>query len=318
MRLRTLLAALMTTALLLSVAPANGAEIEVLVSFDAGAGELPEGVAVDKRGNIFVSLINPVSEIRKIAPDGTLTTLVDLGFETGNGPLGLAVDALGTVHAAAATFDPATQGVYAIAPDGTAVRLSGTGQISFPNGLAFDHRGTLYVTDSSFGAVWRIPRGGSAELWIQDPLLEGTGELGAGVPIGANGITFRGPDEIVVGNTERGTLVSVPILPNGDAGEPVVIADDDAIFGVDGLTVDVHGAIYAAVIAQSTIVRVDGDTIETLATADDGLNQASSIVFGQGIRDRMSLFGVNFGIFSPEPTPSLFQLPVGVPGAPAP
>jgi hypothetical protein len=43
-----------------------------------------------------------------------------------------------------------------------------------------------------------------------------------------------------------------------------------------------------------------------------------SIVFGQGIRDRMSLFGVNFGIFSPEPTPSSFQLPVGVPGAPAP
>lgn len=71
-------------------------------------------------------------------------------------------------------------------------------------------------------------------------------------------------------------------------------------------------------IAQSTIVRVDGDTIETLATQDDGLNQASSIAFGQGIRDRMSLFGVNFGIFSPEPTPSLFRLPVGVPGAPAP
>ena len=318
MRLRTLLTALTTAALLLSIAPAQAAEIEVLVSFDAGAGELPEGVAVDKRGNIYVSLITPVSEIRKIAPDGEQTTLVDLGFESGNGPLGLAVDARGTVYAAAATFDPATQGVYAIAPDGTAERLPGTQQIGFPNGLTFDDRGTLYVTDSTFGAVWRVPRGGSAELWIQDPSLVGTGELGAGVPIGANGITFRAPSEILVGNTEQGTLVSIPILPDGGAGEPTVIADDAAIFGVDGLTVDIHGAIYAAVIAQSTIVRVDGDTIETLATQDDGLNQASSIAFGQGIRDRMSLFGVNFGIFSPEPTPSLFRLPVGVPGAPAP
>lgn len=317
MRLRTFLAALTLSALMLPTAPARAADIETLVSFDAAAGELPEGVAVDKRGNIYVSLVAPVSEIRKISPDGEQSTLVDLGLG-GNGPLGLAVDAQGTVYAAAATFDPATQGVYRITADGSATRLPGTGSIAFANGLTFDQRGNLYVTDSSAGAVWRIPRGGSAELWIQDSLLEGTGVLGVGVPIGANGITFRTPNEIVVGNTEQGTLVSVPILPDGSAGEPVVIVEDPAIFGIDGLTVDVHGTIYAAVIAQSTIVRVEGDSIETLADADDGINQASSIAFGQGVRDRKSLFGVNFGIFSPAPTPSLFRLPVGVPGAPQP
>jgi sugar lactone lactonase YvrE len=317
MRVRTFLAALTIAALLLPSAPARAADIETLVTFDAGAGELPEGVAVDKRGNIYVSLIAPVSEIRKITRDGEQSTLVDLGLG-GNGPLGLAVDARGTVYAAAATFDPATQGVYRITADGSATRLPGTGSIAFANGLTFDQRGNLYVTDSSAGAVWRIPRGGSAEVWIQDPLLEGTGAFGLGIPIGANGITFRTPKEIVVGNTERGTLVSVPILPNGSAGEPEVIVEDAAIFGVDGLAVDVHGTVYAAVIAQSTIVRVEGNSIETLADADDGINQASSIAFGQGIRDRKSLFGVNFGIFSPAPTPSLFRLPVGVPGAPQP
>ena len=317
MRLRSFVAALTLAALMLPTAPARAADIETLVSWDAAAGELPEGVAVDKRGNIYVSLIAPVSEIRKIAPDGEQTTLVDLGLG-GNGPLGLAVDARGTVYAAAATFDPATQGVYRITADGSASRLPGTGSIAFANGLPFDQRGNLYVTDSTEAAVWRIPRRGSAELWIQDPLLEGTGAFGLGVPIGANGITFRTPNEIVVGNIEQGTLVSVPILPDGSAGEPMVIVEDPAIFGIDGLAVDVHGTIYAAVIAQSTIVRVDGDSIETLADADDGINQASSIAFGQGIRDRKSLFGVNFGIFSPAPTPSLFRLPVGVPGAPQP
>src|SRR5688572_20190386 len=316
MRLRTFLATIAVTALLLPAAPAHAAEIETLVTFDLGAGELPEGVAIDHRGNIFVSLTAPVSEIRKIAPDGEQTTLVDLGLG-GFGPLGLAVDARGNVYAAAASFDPATQGVYRITSDGTATRLPGTEAIALPNGIAFDQRGNLYVADST-GAVWRIPRGGEAEVWSDDPLLLGDGSAGAGVPIGANGITFRTPNEIVVGNTDLGTLVSIPILPDGSAGDATVIVEDPAIFGIDGLTVDARGTIYAAVIAQSTIVRIGVGGIETLADSDDGVVGASSIAFGQGMRDHRSLYGVNFGVFSPEPQPSLFRLPIGVPGAPQP
>jgi sugar lactone lactonase YvrE len=315
MRLRALVATLAVAALLIP-GPAHAAEIETLVTFDLAAGELPEGVAVDTRGNIFVSLTAPVSEIRKIAPSGEQTTLADLGLG-GFGPLGLAVDARGNVYAAAASFDPATQGVYRITPDGTATRLPGTGAIAFPNGIAFDQRGNLYVADS-IGIVWRIPRGGEAEVWSDDPLLVGDGSAGAGVPIGANGITFRTPNEIVVGNTDLATLVSIPILPDGSAGDAHVIVEDPAIFGVDGLTVDARGTIYACVIAQSTIVRVGADGIETVADADDGIVGASSIAFGQGMRDHRSLFGVNFGVFSPTPEPSLFRLPVGVPGAPQP
>jgi sugar lactone lactonase YvrE len=316
MRFRTLLATVAITALLLPAPAAHAAEIETLVTFDLGAGELPEGVAIDNRGNIFVSLTAPVSEIRKIAPSGEQTTLVDLGLG-GFGPLGLAVDARGNVYAAAASFDAATQGVYRVTPDGTATRLPGTEAIAFPNGIAFDQRGHLYVADST-GAVWRIPRGGEAEVWSDDPLLVGDGSAGAGVPIGANGITFRTPNEIVVGNTDLATLVSIPILPDGSAGDATVIVEDPAIFGIDGLTVDSRGTIYACVIAQSTIVRIGADGIERLADSDDGIVGASSIAFGQGMRDHRSLYGVNFGVFSPEPMPSLFRLPVGVPGAPQP
>jgi sugar lactone lactonase YvrE len=316
MRLRAVLATI-ALALLLPIAPARAAEIETLVTFDVDAGEAPEGIAVDHRGNIFVSLTAPVSEIRKIAPNGEATTLVDLGLG-GFGPLGLAVDGPGNLYVAAATFDPATQGVWRVTPDGTATRLPGTGAIAFPNGLAFDQRGTLYVADST-GAVWRIPRGGEAEVWSDDALLVGDGSAGADVPIGANGITYRNRTrEIVVGNTDLATLVSIPILPNGSAGEAEVIVEDPAILGVDGLTVDARGTIYACVIAQSTVVRIHGDDVEVLADADDGITSASSIVFGQGPRDHKSLYGVNFGIFSPAPNPSVFRLPVGVPGAPQP
>ena len=312
MRLRVILALTAVTALLLPTAPASAAQIETIVSFDPAAGELPEGVAMDARGNIFVSLTAPVSEIRRFAPNGEESTLASLGLG-GFGPLGLAVDAQGNVYVAAASFDPATQGVYRVAPDGTFDRLPGTEAIPFPNGLAFDQRGNLYVADAS-GAVWRIPRGGSAEVWSDDPLLVGDGSAGAGVPIGANGITFR-PNEIVVGNTDLGTLNRIPIQPDGSAGQATVLLDDPAILGIDGLTVDARGTIYACVILQSTIVRISGDDIETLATATDGLNNASSLVFGQGPRDHKSLYAVNFSAFSAAPTPSLFRLPVGVPGA---
>jgi hypothetical protein len=80
----------------------------------------------------------------------------------------------------------------------------------------------------------------------------------------------------------------------------------------------VLGTIHVAVIARSTIVRIGEDALETLADGDDGISGASSNAFGPGIRDHKSPFGVNFGIFSPAPTPSLFRLPVGVPGAPQP
>ncbi len=318
MRLRTLLATIAVTALLLPTAAAQAAEIETLVSFDLGAGELPEGVAIDHRGNVFVSLTAPVSEVRKISRSGEQTTLVDLGLG-GFGPLGLAVDGPGNLYVAAASFDPTTQGVYRVTPGGTATRLPGTEDIAFPNGVAFDQRGNLYVADSS-GSVWRIPKHGEAEVWSDDPLLVGDGSAGAGVPIGANGITFRNrTNEIVVGNTDLGRLISIPIRPDGSAGDATVIAEDPAIFGIDGLTVDVHRTIYACVIAQSTIVRIGSDgSIETLADADDGITSASSIAFGQGPRDHRSLYGVNFGIFSPQPMPSVFRLKVGVPGAPQP
>jgi hypothetical protein len=82
--------------------------------------------------------------------------------------------------------------------------------------------------------------------------------------------------------------------------------------------VDVQGIVYVAVIIQSTIVRVEGGSIETLADAAGGLNEASSITFGTRGGDRKDLYAVNFGVFSPTQTPALLKMSVGVPGAPLP
>jgi sugar lactone lactonase YvrE len=316
MRLRTILAALTVASLALPITPARAAgPVETVVTFDLGAGELPVGAAVDGHDNVYVSLTAPVSEIRKITPSGDQSTFAS--FDVGGfGPLGLAVGAGGDVFVAVASFDPATQGVYRVRADGTATRLPGTEAISFPNDLVFDRRGNLFVTDTAGGAVWRISPGGSAELWIQDPLLQGTGELGAGVPLGANGIalTLR-QHAIIVSNTELGTLLRIRIRRNGTAGEIHVAAEDPALFGIDGIALARSGAVFAAVNAQSTIVRVGRNGITTIADAEDGINGPSAVAFGRR-SDRRNIFVVNFGVFSPAPTPALLKIPVGVAGAP--
>jgi sugar lactone lactonase YvrE len=312
------LAVLAAVAFVFPVALAGAAvNVQVVVDYDPALGELPEGVAVDKRGDVFTS-ISPLGQVRKISRDGTeslLAQVVPPG--TGNGVVGLAVDAPGNVYVAAATRNPASSGVYKIDRDGSFARLPGTGAVEFPNGIALDKRGNVYVTDTIGGSVWRVPASGApATEWFESPLLLGDGSFNFGFPLGANGIAYR-QNELVVGNTEGARLVRIPINPDGSAGAATVLAKGDALLAVDGIAFDVHGNVWACVIAQSTIVRVppSGDPIETIATEENGLDWASSLAFGKN----GDLWVVNFAIGPPGgPGPALLRLAVGVKGQPVP
>jgi sugar lactone lactonase YvrE len=228
------------------------------------------------------------------------------------------------VYVAVTTGDPATSGVYRVARDGSTMRLPGTEAIAFPNSLAFGKRGTLYVTDSAAGAVWRIPRGGAAELWLQDPLLVGDGSAPLPFPIGANGIAYRG-GVVYVANTELGHIVAIRVGKDDSPLSPQVIAQDPALTGADGLALDVHGRLYVAVAGQSTIVRLDpdGSNLTTIATADDGIDLASNLAFGTAKGQRKTLFAVNFALgpmfgFPQGAGPALLAIDAGVRGQPLP
>jgi hypothetical protein len=199
--------------------------VTVVVDLNPALGELPEGVAVDKRGDVFFDA-SPLGQVRKLSRDGSVSLLAQVVPPgSGNGVAGLAVDAPGNVYVAAATRDPATSGVYKIARDGSFERLPGTGAILFPNGIALDKRGNVYVTDTIGGAVWRVPtRGAPATKWFESPLLLGTGAFNFGILLGANGIAYR-QNELVVGNTERALLLRVPINPDGSASAASILAE---------------------------------------------------------------------------------------------
>jgi sugar lactone lactonase YvrE len=303
--------------------------VQWIHAYDPAAGELPEGIAIDKTGNIFVSLAT--SQIRKIDPYGNESLYHQ--FEPPGSPVGLAVDAPGNLYAGvfiAPPGDPAglIKGVWRISPTGEAVHLPGTEGIGLPNALAFDKRGNLYVTDTNVfgtdppqGAIWRIPPNGAAEVWFQDSeLLGGLGELPGYFPLGANGIAYH-DHGLYVFNTEKGLISHVPVLPDGSPGTPTIIADDPVeLWLLDGIAMDVHGMIYAAMVGQNRILKVDPKSgeITEVAGAGDGLDGPASLAFGTGRGDRGSLFFTNYAVLSAEPNPGVLKVDVGVPGLPLP
>lgn len=298
--------------------------LEPVVSFDAGSGEFPEGLASDKVGNLYVTLA-PLGQVVRMTPDGSRSVLSSFEIPAGGaGALGLATDARGRVYVAVASFDPATHGVHVIAPDGTSTRLDGTDAMVFPNGLAFDPRGNLYATDSGAGQVWRISPGGSAAPWAAGEPLEGTGDFGLGVPIGANGVAY---DEgvVYVLNSEKGLVLGIPVERDGAAGPVEVIAEGPDLVGVDGLALDAHGRLYAALNVQDRLVRIDParGTVTTLVAGGEGLDFPASLTFGTGRGLRKTLFVTNFAFLddpgSPTPPgPGIVKIGVGVPGRPLP
>ncbi|MGH3079353.1 MAG: SMP-30/gluconolactonase/LRE family protein [Gaiellaceae bacterium] len=307
--------------------------------FGLPAGNFPEGIALDRSGNVYLGNrrlegTDVTYEILRISPENDVSTLALLGTEagsdpTGRGLLGLATDPPGNVYAAIVSFDPALHGVWRITADGSErSRLQGSEQMGFPNALAFDPRGNLYVTDSFDGAVWRFPHSESGSLWIEHELLEPFPFDPAGIPLpGANGIAFSPPNHLYLANTEKGLIAHVPVnLSDGSAGEPTLVAQAFELLTVDGLAVDatgqIHGAIPAfVVLGTSPLVRVDPATgdISTVDPSEFGeFDVPLSLAFGRGARDQKSVYVANGNFLNIPggPGPGITQANVGVPGFP--
>ncbi|MEA3510251.1 MAG: hypothetical protein U9R51_02330 [Actinomycetota bacterium] len=345
----TVLLAVVTLLMVVIVpAQAGAPEFPDFIEMEAG----PEGVAVDNVGNVYVSVgIGGQTEVWKFDPTGEGEVLANI---PGPAPAGLAVDANGNHVYAAQQF----VGVFKIDMNGESELVPGTNAIAVPNSMAFDKKGNLYITEtfsydpeedgvldfypncvgSGFdgwfgrGGIWVVPKGGEAELLLRHDLLTGVcAPIPIPFPIGANGLAYR-HGSLIIANTERALLLKIPVLKSGELGDISVVADlsgiviDGFTFGlpmIDGIALDVHGNIYAAIVTGNAIVRVsqDGATAEVLATDVDGLTFPASLAFGTGKGERSSVFVTNLA-FDPYPPflagPGLAKIDVGQPGMPMP
>jgi len=134
---------------------------------------LPEGLAVDRQGNLYVAdTYNNM--IRKITPGGMVSTLagrIAKGSADGKGkdalfahPDGLAVDRQGNIYVA----DVGNNKIRKITPDGTVTTMAGkrkpgadngplnTATFNRPYGITVDKAGNVYVADYLNNVVRKI------------------------------------------------------------------------------------------------------------------------------------------------------------------
>lgn len=248
-----------------------------------------EGITVTKDGTIYASG-DDSGKIFKRTPDGTVTEIPILSNNISGVVIGLTSDNKSNVFAAVQHFfDENQHGVWRIDKDDFAEFYAKLPMNTLPNGVTFDHRGVLYVSDSFGGAIWRVPTRGMVELWVEDALLWDS--LGFG--FGVNGLDyFHG--SIYGAITLDGRIVKVPINPDGSAGVPENYVESPLLFGVDHAILDLFGNLYAANVFLHTIVKVDSELVvsDLIADSDNVFKPASMSLGRPG--DQFSIYVTNY------------------------
>lgn len=142
-----------------------------------------EGVATDYNGNVYIADAAD-HRVRKISPDGTVTTIAGTGTRgfSGDGgvasvaqldsPYGIAFDGRASLYIA----DLGNARVRRVGPDGTITTVAGGGSLpagganegspgtvvalTTPRNLAFDASGNLYISDFTGQCVYRLSAAG--------------------------------------------------------------------------------------------------------------------------------------------------------------
>ena len=268
---------------LVLVAPGAGAaapEVGDTTVFAAvGAPGHPDTSIVLPGGDIAVSTNRGArgaagpSKVFRYPPDGRLLrTYVITGQSSGyHGTKGMAVDKQGRLYLA--DYAPArvlridlrtgTQTTYATLPDLPSCDAGDAGPCDngvgdaapWTDGLAFDARGRLLVTDLAQGTVFRVPNGGGTpEVWLQGPQLRST--------FGANQLQLTPDGDVLLSVTMstlpelagRGALYRVDVLRDGSAGALELVYATAPGEGPDGFALGRSGRIYLVTLVTNRLV----------------------------------------------------------------
>lgn len=300
--------------------------LTTLVSFDPTLGQLPESIAQDAAGDLYVSIAGTVV---KVTPEGVVSTLVALPVPAGVFATGVKLGPDGFLYVASAAFDPSLEAsfVWRVSlTTGEAEEVAELDPAGFPNDLAFDGEGNIYVTDPFLAQIWRIDVSGEVTVWLSDPAFEGNpAEPALGAPFGVDGIAFdRGDRHLYFGNLDFGTILRVRVRRDGSPGALQVVAEDERLKGADGIAFDRAGILYVAVNAQDRIATVDRRGRVSVVVEGGLLDGPSAFAFGVPRGDRRTLFISNFaisramGLVPGTPRPGILSLEVPRPGLPVP
>lgn len=250
--------------------------------------QAPEGLAIDRSDNLYVA-DQGASTIRKIAPDGTVTTLAGLGKSSGTNdgvgnlarfasPEAVAVDASGNVYVSDTgndTIRMITSGgaVTTLAgssvSSGTADGTNGTARFSVPRGIAVDSATNIYVADSGNSTIRKLTLAGTncvvttlAGTGSQNGSVDATGSDARfhfiyGLAVDGAGNVYgvdRSNDDIrkVTPNGVVTTLAGVPGLAGSVDGSGAAAQ----LYGPEELAIDSATNIYVIEFFNNTVRKI--------------------------------------------------------------
>ncbi len=259
-------------------------------------------LAIDKKGgNIYVT--DPTNNcIRKIAPDGTVTTLAGgtYGYADGTGtaakfraPFGIAVDTSGNVYVSEAHNNK----IRKITPGGVVTTLAGStagyadgmgsaAKFYSPNGLTVDISGNVYVADTWNSKIRKITPAGlvSTIAGSEEGFLDSIGTFAM----------FQYPSDVVIDKanniyvSDNGNERIRKITPSGEvttfAGSGISGSADgtgvNATFSKpSGLGIDDNDNIYVADIFNHKIRKITNQgEVSTVAGTTQGFLDGSVAV----------------------------------------
>lgn len=141
----------------------------------ASGFELPNGIVVDRHGNLFVTDL-VAGAVYKITPDGIVSTFASAGLLAPRPIPGTEL----TLGSNDLTFDKKQTALYVtnvgqnivvkitIGKDGNAGTITEFASIPTPDGIAFDNKGLLYVTSPFTNSVYTVTRNRSAQKLALD------------------------------------------------------------------------------------------------------------------------------------------------------
>jgi sugar lactone lactonase YvrE len=299
----------------------------------------PLGVAVDSAGNVYAA-DSANNTILKVTPAGGVTTLAGLAGSPGsadgtnsaarfNGPDGVAVDTKGNVYVA----DWGNHTIRKLAPVGTdwvVTTLAGlaghighqngtnsAARFNFPNGVAVDTNGNVYVGDTAndtirkltpLGTNWVVTTlaGDAAIVDVNDNPVGGSndGENGAARFYGPCSVAVDRAGNLYVADYYNSTIRKVtPVGTNWVVTTPAGAAGVHG--GADGtnaaarfnypwgVAVDTNGNVYVADTSNNTIRKVTPVGTNWVVTTLGGLPGSFASADGTGSAARFwDPFGV--------------------------
>jgi len=277
-------------ALLCVYTPTASAQFKAWVA--AKLPDTPEGLGIDAKGNLYAALAH-TNEVVMLKNDGGCEHIawVPSKAERGRGQLsGLDVDKQGNIyvaykqnskydagdlhspfHAACRDATVTRSGVYKIdakthevAP--LATRADGW-PFCFPDDVAVDSRGNVYMTDLTYSAIWKISADGrKVDLWSDDALLNPPAKPYSGYFAGVNDLALDNGEKNIIAVTDGDPMVlRIPIEPDGSAGKPEPLPTGYSF--LDGVALDPRGNIYISEILQSDIWVLSPDGSQRILIA---------------------------------------------------